>query len=59
MRAMSSTLARTMPAESAFTRLRSPWLMVISPVVCKCCSASRTAGRPTENRSIRARSDGM
>ena len=58
IRATSSTRLRTLSALSAFTRLRSPWLMVIRTMVCRCCSASCTAGRPVPKRSIRSRSEG-
>jgi hypothetical protein len=41
------------------TRARSPWLIETSPMLASDCIASRMAGRPTPNRSISSRSEGM
>ena len=47
IRATASPCRSTASGVSSFTRLRSPCEMVMSPIVCSDCSASRTAGRPT------------
>ena len=58
IRATASPCRSTASGVSSFTRLRSPCEMVMSPIVCSDCSASRTAGRPTPKRSISSCSDG-